>query len=159
MNSKLYWFNNLSLEQQLFKTIEANHLLKGDTVDNHPDRLSDKDKIVIYDYNFDHTSIVRSNILEDQGYVPYCDCPRLVRIKSNGVGKQMSCDKCGTKTKFSQEFLNEWIRVHEANIKRIKSINWEEPQECPKCSTSFFTGRCKGCNYTDIHILNFKRNG
>ena len=113
----LNWWNNLTLEDQFYLAIEANHLLKGDTVDNHPNNLEREDIQIIHDYNFDHTSIVRSNILEDKGYVPYCECPGLVRITSNGVGKQMSCSKCNTTTKFSQEFLNEWTRVHESNLK------------------------------------------
>lgn len=47
----LSWFNGLTLEEQLYKTIAANSLLDGDTVDNHPNRLSDDGKVIVYLHN------------------------------------------------------------------------------------------------------------
>ena len=119
-NKELDWWNSKTLEEQLYLAIEGNHYLDGDTVDNHPNNLKEEDIKLLWEYHCDFTTIVRSNILEDKGYVPYCiPCPGLQRYRSNGVGKQMTCPNCKTETKFPQSFLDEWVRVH--NSKKLNS--------------------------------------
>ena len=34
------WWDSLTFEEKFYKTIEANYVLEGDTVDNHPYRLT-----------------------------------------------------------------------------------------------------------------------
>lgn len=50
----LDWFNSFSLEQKFYKTIEANSVLEGDSVDNHPDRLTEEQIILVYTYHETH---------------------------------------------------------------------------------------------------------
>jgi hypothetical protein len=45
------WWNNLGFEQRFYKTIEANSVLNGDTVDNHPDRLTDEDIEKVFEWH------------------------------------------------------------------------------------------------------------
>lgn len=107
------WFESLGLEEQFYKTIEANHLLVGDTVDRHPNNLTGREIEIIYDYNFDDSSTVRSNMLEDRTYTPYCmDCSGLIRMRMLGLGKQLECPKCKKETKFSNAFLGRWRMKH-----------------------------------------------
>lgn len=107
------WFNSMNLEEQFYKTIEANHLLVGDTVDRHPNNLTGREIEIIYNYNFDDSSIVRSNMLEDKNYTPYCmDCSGLVRMKFVSFGKQLVCPKCNKETKFSNAFLGRYSTKH-----------------------------------------------
>ena len=51
------WWYSMDLENKFYKTIECNHLLVGDTVDNHPDRLTGREIEIIYKYfNNDQTN-------------------------------------------------------------------------------------------------------
>lgn len=117
----LEWFNKLGLEEQFYKTIEANHLLIGDTVNRHPNNLTGREIEIIYNYNFDNSSTVRNNMLKDKTYSGYCGSElclprqypldkRWPRTKFNG--KQFQCPKCGWESKFPQTFLELWKKTH-----------------------------------------------
>lgn len=45
------WWNNLTFEEKFYKTISANGVLIGDTVDNHPDRLTGREIELVYNYH------------------------------------------------------------------------------------------------------------
>lgn len=47
---KLNWWNNLSLENQFYKLIAANSVIEGDCA-THPNSLSDKEIVKVYDYH------------------------------------------------------------------------------------------------------------
>ena len=47
----LEWWNKLSFENKFCKTIEANEVLIGDTVDNHPDNLTGRDIELVYNFH------------------------------------------------------------------------------------------------------------
>lgn len=109
----LSWRHRLSLEHQLYLAIEANHLLKGDTVDNHPNNLEREDIETIYNYNFDYTSIVRSNMLENKDYKPYCmNCTGLQRLSITTKEGQHKCPICSETTKYSKEFIKVFNITH-----------------------------------------------
>jgi hypothetical protein len=46
------WWNSMTFEEKFYKTIESNSILKGDTVDNHPDKLKEEDIIKIFEWHF-----------------------------------------------------------------------------------------------------------
>lgn len=45
------WWNAMTFEERFYKTIEANSVLIGDTVDNHPDRLTGREIELIYSFH------------------------------------------------------------------------------------------------------------
>jgi hypothetical protein len=45
------WWNSLTFEEKFYKTINANSVLIGDTVDNHPDRLTGSEIEKVFEYN------------------------------------------------------------------------------------------------------------
>ncbi len=45
------WWNSMNLEQKFYKTIEANSVLIGDTIDNHPDRLTGSEIERIFEWH------------------------------------------------------------------------------------------------------------
>jgi len=47
----MQWWSKMSLEQKFYKTIAANSVLIGDTVDNHPDRLTGSEIEKVYNYH------------------------------------------------------------------------------------------------------------
>lgn len=49
--ASIEWFNSLSFEERFYKTIEANSVLVGDTVDNNPNLLTDLQILKIYKYH------------------------------------------------------------------------------------------------------------
>ena len=54
-------------------------------------------------------SIVRRNIMTQEGYVPYCgnwDCRFTPRSYFNG--EQFQCPQCGWKSEFEKEFIEEY---------------------------------------------------
>ena len=51
LTKAIKWWQEKSLEQQLYLAIDANHLLEGDTVDNHPHKLSKDSILIIYKYH------------------------------------------------------------------------------------------------------------
>lgn len=57
-------------------------------------------------------SQVRTNMMKDKNYTPYCmKCPRLQRFgKFNG--KQMVCPRCNTETQFPFEFIERFKSKH-----------------------------------------------
>lgn len=120
----LEWFNIMSLEKQFYLTIEANHLLLGDTVERHPKKLTGREIEIIYNFNFDNSSIVRTNMLNDKDYTCYCGSElciprrtqfeeRWPRTKFNGT--QFECPKCNWESKYPEVFINTWKEKH--NIK------------------------------------------
>lgn len=54
-------------------------------------------------------SIVRSNIIKDRNYSPYCGgdtCKTMPRTVFNG--KQFICPSCGWESSFPEEFINKY---------------------------------------------------
>ena len=45
------WWLSLDFEQRFYKTIEANSVLNGDTVDNHPDKLTENDIVKVFNWH------------------------------------------------------------------------------------------------------------
>ena len=45
------WWNSLTFEEKFHKTIAANSVLIGDTVDNHPDRLTEGEIELVYNFH------------------------------------------------------------------------------------------------------------
>lgn len=45
------WWNSLTLEEKFYKTINANSVLIGDTVANHPDRLTGSEIEKVFEYS------------------------------------------------------------------------------------------------------------
>ena len=57
-------------------------------------------------------SQVRTNMMEDKDYTPYCvPCPSLQRF-GKFDGEQMTCPNCGVKTKFPIEFIQRFKAKH-----------------------------------------------
>lgn len=57
-------------------------------------------------------SQVRTNMMEDKNYTPYCmTCPGLQRFGQFN-GKQMVCPQCHAKTKFPDEFIKRYKAKH-----------------------------------------------
>lgn len=58
-------------------------------------------------------SQVRTNMMEDKNYTPYCmKCPGLQRF-GRFNGKQMVCPQCKTETKFPLEFIERYKAKHD----------------------------------------------
>lgn len=58
-------------------------------------------------------SQVRTNMMKDRYYTPYCiPCPGLQRFGQIGKNDQMTCPKCGAKTKFPKEFIDRFKKKH-----------------------------------------------
>lgn len=54
-------------------------------------------------------SIIRDNLMNQEGYVPYCgggDCVYMPRTYFNG--EQFECAECGWVSKFDEEFIKEY---------------------------------------------------
>jgi hypothetical protein len=45
------WWNSMTFEEKFYKTINANCVLIGDTVDNHPDRLTGREIELIFEWH------------------------------------------------------------------------------------------------------------
>ena len=57
-------------------------------------------------------SQVRTNMMEDRHYTPYCiPCTGLQRFGPFD-GEQMTCPKCGDRTEFPIEFINRFKAKH-----------------------------------------------
>lgn len=65
-----------------------------------------------WEFNENGFSQVRTNMMEDKNYTPYCiPCHGLQRFgKFNG--KQMVCPNCKAETEFPIEFINRYKQKH-----------------------------------------------
>jgi len=45
------WWDGMTFEEKFYKVIAANVVLTGDTVDNHPDKISFADITKVYIYH------------------------------------------------------------------------------------------------------------
>lgn len=128
MGKEVEWFKSLGLEEMFYKAIEANHLLEGDTVDNHPSRLTEEQIKVIYDYNFDNSSIVRQNLLKDKEYRGYCGSELCKPRKFHPMRgerwprtvfnfNQFECPKCRWKSEYPKTFIELYRKTHNITCK------------------------------------------
>jgi hypothetical protein len=45
------WWDSMSFEDKFYKTIQANSVLEGDTVKNHPNKLTEEDIEKIFEWH------------------------------------------------------------------------------------------------------------
>lgn len=71
-----------------------------------------------FEYNEYGFSQVRTNMMKDRYYTPYCiPCPGIQRFGQLGPDDQMTCSKCGDKTTFPKEFIERFKAKHNIESK------------------------------------------
>ena len=57
-------------------------------------------------------SIVRDNLMNQEGYAPYCGNDKCTKMAFEGrthfTGSQFKCDRCGWESQFEDEFIKQY---------------------------------------------------
>lgn len=84
------WWNSLSFEEKFYKTIAANSVLIGDTVDNHPDRLTGSEIEKVFEYHEED----KCESCENEGSLEPHTCPYSEEIGGDFETLCNCCENC-----------------------------------------------------------------
>lgn len=54
------------------------------------------------------SSIIRTNLMKEKGYTPYCGNDKCTMPRTTFYGEQFVCDRCGWISSFPTDFIDEY---------------------------------------------------